>query len=301
LHYKIGYPLILGFAVMICLPAQGKELDPRSYINIPIDQNFVGLVYAYSKGDIFTSPSVPIEDLTIQTNGPLLAYLRTFALFAHTAKFDVVVGQACVLGEAVFKGENVSRKFCGVTDTKVRLGYNFYGAPPLSLKEYVGYKKSLVIGTTLQISAPTGAYDTNYVFNIGSNRWYIKPEIGMSIPIDQWEFDFSLGVKVFTANNELKGTSTLRQDPIYNFQMHIVYDISRRQWIALDANYFQGGDTFLDGVKTSFTRGNFRGGLTYSYAINSQHSIKLLANTGVTTRLGNDSNAYGIGWTYRWQ
>lgn len=122
----------------------------------------------------------------------------------------------------------------------------------------------------------------------------------MSIPIDKWEIDFSLGVTVFTANNELKGRSTLKEDPIYNLQMHVVYDISRRHWIAIDMNYFQGGDTYLDGIKTSFTRGNYRGGLTYSYAVNSQHSIKLLANTGVTTRLGNDSNAYAIGWTYRW-
>ena len=278
-----------------------QELDPRSYINLPIGQNFIGLVYAYTDGDVYTSPDVPIEDLTLRVDGQALLYARTFGLFGQSAKFDMSVGHACASGKAVFKGENVSRSFCGITDTKMRLNYNFYGAPALSLKEFASHKKNIVMGASLQINFPTGEYDTDFVFNIGSNRWYFRPEIGISIPVNKWEFDFSVGAKFFSDNDELKKTSTFAQDPIYNFQMHIVYDIKRGHWIALNANYFQGGDTFVDGERSSITRGNERMGITYSYAINAHHSLKLLANKGVTTRLGNDSNAYGIGWVYRWE
>jgi len=281
--------------------SQAQELDPRSYINIPIGQNFIGLVYSYTDGDVYTSPDVPIEDLTLRIDGPSLVYANTFGLFGHSAKFDMFVGHACTFGKAVFEGENVSRNFCGITDTKVRLNYNFYGAPALTLKEFARHKKEIVMGASLQINIPTGEYDTDFVFNIGSNRWYLRPEIGISIPLNKWEFDFSVGGKFFTDNDEFLKTSTLAQDPIYNFQMHIIYDIKRGQWIALNANYFQGGETYLDGEKTSLTRGNERMGITYSLAINAQHSLKLLANKGVTTRLGNDSIVYNIGWLYRWE
>ncbi len=296
--------VFIGIGVVFSSLSQAKELEPRSYINIPVDQNFIALIYAYSDGDVYTAPSLPIQDLTLRIDGPVLGYAHTFGMFGHSAKIDMSIGHACALGKAVFKGENVSRGFCGITDTKIKLNYNFYGAPALTLKNFVKHKKQVVVGTSLQINVPTGDYDTQYVFNIGSNRWYFKPEIGMSIPVGKWEFDFSLGVKFFTDNDKQKNKSnlsTLRQDPIYNAQLHIIYDISRGQWIAFDTNYFEGGDTYLNGAKSSVTRGNHRGGLTYSVAINSQHSIKLLANTGVTTRLGNKSDALGIGWSYRWQ
>jgi len=52
--------------------SQAQELDPRSYINVPIGQNFIGLVYAYTDGDVYTSPDVPIEDLTLSIDGPAL-------------------------------------------------------------------------------------------------------------------------------------------------------------------------------------------------------------------------------------
>jgi hypothetical protein len=291
---------LISFGLVYSSITPAQELEPRSYINIPVDQNFLALIYTYSDGDIYTAPEVPIEDLSLRIDGPILGYARTFGIFGHSAKFDMAIGHACALGKAVLDGNNISRGFCGITDTKIRLNYNFYGAPALELKAYSKHKKQLVIGTSLQINIPTGEYDTQYVFNIGSNRWYFKPEIGMSIPVKKWEFDMSMGVKFFTDNDEFKGSSTLRQDPIYNLQLHVIYDISRGQWVAFDTNYFEGGDTYLNGVKASFTRGNHRGGLTYSFAFNPQHSIKLLANTGVTTRLGNKSNAYGIGWSYRW-
>lgn len=287
--------------ILLAPSTSAQELDPRSYINIPIDQNFIGLAYAYTDGDIYTSPDVPIEDLTLRIDGQSLAYVRSFSLFGNSAKVDASIGHACTSGKAIFEGENVSRSFCGVTDTKVRLNYNFYGAPALTLKEYVKHKKTVVAGISMQINMPTGEYDTDFVFNIGSNRWYLKPEIGISIPHKKWEFDFSLGGKFFTENDEFKKTSTLKQDPIYNFQVHVIYDISRSQWISLNTNYFQGGETYLDGSQTSITRGNARTGITYSYAFNAYHSLKLLANTGVTTRLGNDSEAYAVAWAYRWE
>lgn len=278
-----------------------QELDPRSYIDLPTGQNFLGALYIYTEGDIYTSPEVPIENLNLVIHGPALAYARTFSLFGNASKFDINQGHACADGNAILQGEYIERRFCGATDTRVRLNYNFYGAKAKTLSEFVKQPKGIVVGASLQVSIPTGEYEKQYIFNTGANRWYIKPEIGISIPHGPWELDLSTSVKVFTDNEDYLYTQTLEQDPIYNIQSHLIYDIAPGQWIALNGNYFWGGDTHIDGVQKSNKEGNYRAGITYSLALSKQHSIKFLANKGVTTKRGNDSEAFAIAWAYRWQ
>ncbi|QBY03898.1 transporter [Thalassotalea sp. HSM 43] len=278
-----------------------KELDPRSYINIPIDQNFIGALYIKTKGDVYTTPDVPVEDLTLDIDGPGVAYAYTFSMFGNASKFDIAGGQACADGEAIYLGDRVERRYCGMTDTFMRLNYNFYGAKAMELSEFVKQPKTMVIGASLQVGIPTGAYDKQYVLNIGSNRWFFKPEIGMSIPFGNWEFDAAVSAKFFTNNTELLYDQTFEQDPVYNIQSHLIYDFQPGHWISFNANYYFGGDTYVDGDKRADKTGNFRGGITYSYAINSQHSVKFIANKGITTKRGNDVDVVAVAWAYRWQ
>ncbi|NTS77833.1 transporter [Catenovulum sp. SM1970] len=279
---------------------QAEELDPRSYINIPIDQNFLGVIYGYTDGDVFTEAESPYQDIQLEINALGLAYARTFSMFGKSAKFDANLARICVDGQAYLDQDKVTRSYCGYTDARFRLNYNFYGAPALSLTDYVKHKKQIVAGASIQVSAPTGNYDTDYIFNTGSNRWFIKPEIGVSIPYKKWEFDFAIGVKYFTDNDELQKVNRFEQDPIYNIQAHLIYDISPGQWIAFNSNYFDGGDTYVNGEKGAIKAGNYRAGITYSLSLSSQMSIKFLANTGVTTKYGNDSDAYALALAYRW-
>jgi hypothetical protein len=293
--------LILLLFLLTTSTIYAEDLDARSYTNIPIGQNFFGLAYAYTDGDIYTDADIPYQDVNIQINGPLVAYAHTFSLFGQSAKVDMITGHFCADADALANGERISRSFCGMADTKIRLNYNFYGAPALTLKDYVKQKKEMVIGASIQLSLPTGDYDKQYILNVGANRWFIKPEIGLSIPFGNWEFDSSFGVKFFTDNDELQKTKTFEQDPIYNLQFHLVYHLAPGRWIALNSNYFDGGDTYVNGQKSGIKKANNRAGITYSMAITRFQSIKLFANTGVTTRLGNDSDAIGIAWTYRWE
>ena len=299
MSYYIKRILTTGLLLQ-CTNLVAQELDPRSYIDLPTGQNFFGALYVYTEGDIYTSPDIPVENLTLEIDGPAFAYARTFELFGNSSKIDIVGGQACSYGEAVYLGEDVSRKYCGMTDTRVRLNYNFYGAKAKTMSEFVKHPKGVVVGASLQVSAPTGQYDDQYILNIGANRWFFKPEIGASMPFGAWELDLSISAKIFTDNNDLQGNKTFAQDPIYNVQSHLIYDFGPGHWISLNGNYFWGGDTFVDGEQTANKEANYRAGITYSKAINSQHSFKLLANKGITTNRGNDSVVYAIAWAYRW-
>ena len=67
-----------------------------------------------------------------------------------------------------------------MADPRFRFSVNLYGAPSLSLQEFADYKQDLILGASLQVSAPLGQYDSSKLLNIGTNRWSIKPELGVS-------------------------------------------------------------------------------------------------------------------------
>jgi len=58
----------------------------------------------------------------------------------------------------------------------------------MGLSEFVKKEKEIVVGVSLQVGVPTGRYDDDKVLNIGANRWFIKPEIGMFVPWRNWSF-----------------------------------------------------------------------------------------------------------------
>ena len=49
----------------------------------------------------------------------------------------------------------------------------------------------LIVGASLQVSAPFGQYDNDRLVNIGTNRWSFKPESGISKALCQWTLEGS--------------------------------------------------------------------------------------------------------------
>jgi hypothetical protein len=286
--------------ILLAGSVTAQDLDPRRYVNLPVGQNFLAGAYSYSEGDVNVSPSLPLEDAFLSIVGPTVAYARTIDIGGKASSFDVYLPYLCASGSAVLDGERLDRTVCGRGDTSIRISYNFIGAPAMGLSEFAKKEKEVVVGASLQVGVPTGRYDDDKVLNIGANRWFIKPEIGMSIPWRKWNFEFAAGVRIFTDNDKFVGDMRLKQDPLYNLQAHLIYDLSPRQWISLNSNYFFGGDTYQDSVPSANRQENSRLGLTWAVALNSKNALKLLAHTGVITRIGNDSDTYSVAWIYRW-
>jgi hypothetical protein len=286
--------------ILLFITGNTQDLDPRRYVNLPINQNFIAGAYTYSEGDVNVSPSLPLEDAFLKFDGPAIIYVRTFALAGNMASIDASLPYLCVDGSALVGGERRGRKVCGQGDTRLRLNYNFYGAPAVEIGDFRKQKKGIVVGASVQISFPTGQYDADKLVNIGAHQWYIKPEIGVSIPWRKWSFEFGAGVRFFSANDDFFGNVELTQDPLYNLQGHMIYDLTPRHWISLSTNYFFGGNTYLDDAPSAASQENSRLGVTWSWAVNSKHTLKFLAHTGVITRIGNDSDTYTVAWSYRW-
>jgi hypothetical protein len=290
--------LIAVLAVPIA-GANGQELEPRSYVNTPIGLNFLLLGYGYSDGNVVFSASSPIEDAEVQTHAAILAYVRSVRIWDLSGKIGVVVPYAWSSGSALALGQPRSRDVSGFGDPRFRVSVNFFVAPPLTLNEFRSYKQDLIIGSTLEVTAPLGQYDSSKLLNIGTNRWSIRPEVGISKSLGQFTLELSTAVTIFTRNDDFLGGQTFEQAPLYSAQGHIVYEFLPGLWGALDATYYAGGRTTTNGVDGERLE-NARAGITLSFPVNLNNSIKLYGSSGFYSRTGTDFDALGIAWQVRW-
>lgn len=297
---RIGAVLAVTAFALMAWEARGQDLEPRTYSNIPVGLNFLIAGYGYSVGGVVTDPSFPLEDGDVQIHSTVLAYARAVDVWGTSGKFDVVLPFAWVSGTATFRGQPREREVSGLADPRFRFSVNLYGAPALSLQEFADYKQDLIIGASLQVSAPLGQYDSSKLLNIGTNRWSIKPELGVSKALGPLTLELDAGVTFYTNNDDFLNGMTLEQDPIYAVQGHLIYNFGAGVWGALDATYYTGGRTTVDGVKGDTLQENTRLGLTVALPVNRHNSIKLYASTGVFARTGSNFNTGGIVWQFRW-
>jgi len=287
------------FLVFAATHACAGDIEPRAYVNTPVGVNFLLAGYAYSEGGLSTN-ALPIEDAVLKINTEVLAYAHTLDAWGNSAKFDVIVPYSDLSGSALVAGQPRERKVSGLHDPRFRFSVNFYGSPALSLQEFSNYKQDVLIGASVQVSAPVGQYDSSRLINLGTNRWFIKPDIGISKAFGALTLELSEGVTFFSKNDDFFGGNSLEQAPLSTTQAHLTYDFGRGVWGALDAVYDYGGRTTVNGVRGDDVQSNSRFGATLALPVNKNNSIKFYASTGVSTRTGSDYDLGGIIWQYRW-
>lgn len=280
--------------------ALAQEIEPRAYSNIPVGMNFLVAGYAYAEGGLAVDASVPLTNANLQVHTTVLVYARSLDLWGQSGKFDVVIPYGWLSGDAEYAGQSVSREVSGFGGPRLRLSMNFIGAPALSMPEFANYRQDLIVGASLQVGLPTGQYDADRLINIGSNRWFVKPELGASKVWGPWTLELSTAATIFGDNEDFYGGQLREQDPIYSLQGHLVYSFRSGIWAALTGTYFTGGRTTVDGVEGDDLQETTRVGVTLALPVNRHHSIKLNASTGLFIRTGTDFDAIGAAWQYRW-
>jgi hypothetical protein len=280
--------------------AKAQDAEPRSYSNTPVGLNFLIAGTLYSQGKLAFDPNLSIADANFHSSTGLLAYVRSFDFAGQSAKFDVIVPASSFAARGLVDGQPREREMAGMGDPRFRVSVNLIGAPAMSVKDFANYRQDLIVGVSLQVSAPFGQYDNSKLLNLGNNRWSFKPELGISKAIGPWTFELAPSVTFFSDNTDFFGGNNFAQAPFYAVQGHILYTFQSGAWIALDGVYFSGGHTTLNGVKSDNEQRNTRVGLTVALPIDRQNSLKLSASTGVTTRTGSEFSAVGVAWQYRW-
>jgi hypothetical protein len=281
-------------------PGRAQDIEPRAYSNAPIGVNFLIAGYFYTRGGVSFDPAVPIDNAKLDTSNAVLAYATVLDAWGKSAKFDVIVPYTWLSGTAEVDGQPVQRIVNGVANPAARLSINLYGAPALTLKEFAGWEQDLIIGASLRVSAPWSQYDSSRLVNIGTNRWAFKPEIGASKAVGPWTLELQAAATFFTDNDEFYGGKTRSQDPLYSLQAHLIYGFRSGIWASVDGTYYAGGRTTVDGVLNNDLQRNWRAGATLAVPVDRANSIKFYASSGVSARTGNNFDAVGVAWQYRW-
>lgn len=291
---------VLTIMAMFSWSVKATDSEPRAYSNIPIGMNFLVAGYAYTKGNVTFAPSVPITNGKLEIHSAVLAYVRSLDFWGRSGKLDIILPHAWIAGTAEVLGKPRSRDIDGFADPLVRLYVNLYGAPSLSMKEFANYQQDTIVGLSLAVSAPGGQYDSGKLVNVGTNRWAIKPEIGISKAWGPWTAEVAAGVFVFTDNDQPFLGNTLEQEPIYALQGHLIYNFGSGIWGALDTNYYTGGNTTTDHRIADNRQENFRVGATLALPVSRQNSIKIYGSTGVYSLTDSNYDVVGLAWQYRW-
>jgi hypothetical protein len=294
--------VLLGACLLAGIPtrAAAQDIEPRTYFNAPIGINFLIAGYVYTQGALQFDSALEITDADLRTSNAVLAYARVFELGGKQAMVDVIVPYTGLSGTALYQGDPVERSVSGFANPAVRLVWNFHGAPALSLEEFRAWTPELVIGASLRVSAPWSQYDSSRLVNIGTNRWSFKPEIGLSKNFGPWALEGSLAATFYTVNDDFFGGRRREQDPLYAVQGHAIHSFRGGSWLSVDATYYAGGRSTLNGVVKADLQQNWRAGVTYAIPIDRKNSVKLYASTGFSDRTGNSFDLVGIAWQHRW-
>jgi hypothetical protein len=280
--------------------ARAQDIEPRAYSNAPVGVNFLIAGYVYTEGGVSSDGSLPLTNPQLQTSNALLAYARVLDFWGKSAKFDVIAPFSWLSGSADYEGQPLQRQVSGFNDPAFRLSVNLYGAPALGLKEFGTYQQDLIVGVSLRVTAPLGQYDDTRIVNLGTNRWSFTPQVGVSKALGRWTLEGTGAVTLFTDNSDFYGGNDRSQDPLYSLAAHAIYSFRSGIWASLDGTYFAGGRTTLNGTLNSDLQQNWRVGATLAFPVNPRNSIKVYASSGVSARTGNNYDAAGIVWQYRW-
>jgi hypothetical protein len=300
------------FFLLFLIPSSlfSQDLSPRAYVIVPVNSTAIVLTYSYFNGGLLFDQSIPITNASAQINASAISAYHTFNFFGRssslTGTFPYGVGNFEGQVSGAPTTTNIYRS--GLADASLRLSVNLVGGPAMSLREFRKWKQRTILGTSLTVVGKTGQYDPTKLVNIGSNRWAFKPEVGLSRRWGSWLLDAYGAIWFFTTNPEYfsnnaysPGINKKAQSPVEAFEGHLSYDVRPRLWVSLDANFWTGGDTRINGVLNPGTlQRSSRVGATASIPLNKHQSVKFSYNKGAYIRFGGDYNNVSVGWQYSW-
>lgn len=279
--------------------AAAQDLEPKAYAAGAVGTAFLVAGFVRSSGSVLTDPTLPLTNIEARINGVPLAAGYTFGLFGKLALVTATV--PFTWGEVTGQIGEDSRvaNRSGLADVRAKFSINLAGNPAMGLREFSKTPRTTIIGTSLTVITPTGQYTGERLINLGTNRWGVKPEVGVSVPKGHWDVDAYFGLWLFSDNRDFYPGGRVRsQGNVAALQGHVSYTIRPRLWIAADATWYRGGGASIDGGEASGAMNNSRLGATMSFPVGRRQSLKLAYSSGIAVRSGTNFRTLSAGWQW---
>jgi hypothetical protein len=232
----------------------------RDYIAAPPDTLLSLLYYHHITGDTFNVHGDKAADVDFTEELFLLREVYYFNMGSLLANAQVIVP----FGNASLDVGGSDQSSSGIGDI-ILLGTLWFINQPAT-KTYLAFSPYFFL--------PTGEYDNDQGVNMGTNRWAFREEINFTkgfemIPNHTTYFEVTVGGDFFTTNTDYLGGQDLSQDPIFNLESHLSYDLTKELSISFDYYGHWGGSTELDNIEVDNSEVNSQtigGTLAYNFA-----------------------------------
>jgi hypothetical protein len=297
--------LSILFTLLAIGTALPQELVPRRWSHLPINTNFAGASYAYTKADISVDPVLRLEDVDLELHTIALSYIRTFELFEKSVRVDFTIPFQDAEWTGLVDGKPASARRRGMADPVVRLAVNLLGGPPLKGKEFAKYRAAItqetMVGAGLAVHLPLGQYYDDKLLNLGSNRFTIRPQLGVVHQRGNWTGELSGSIWFFTDNDSFFNGREREQDPLYALQGHLIYTFQPGFWASISGALGYGAESTIDDEDKDDKQRNVAWALSMGYSLTRQFGLKF-AYIGSHNRsdTGVDSDTLILGASYFW-
>lgn len=201
----------------------------------------------------------------------------------------ILFGEQHLDGAAV---GNADLSDSGIMDSTVLATFWFVNAP----------KERFWVGFSPYITMPIGHYNKNRSFNLGNNRWAIKPELGIVKGFgERFYADFIVNGEFYTDNDDyFNGTTQVKksQDPVLGIETHLSYDITKQWYLSLDYFYNYGGETKIAGVRQNDELSNHGLGVSLFWLVGSNNQLMIEYRNDFSVKNGAGTDTFGARWAY---
>jgi len=302
MRFQIKYNLLL-IAFFLVGYANAQDIEPRRWSSLPLGTQVIGAGYAHSFGTVTFDPLLQADDVTVAVNTFVVSYVKPFKLGTKLARLDLTLPYSFMRFEGSLSGAPASVERNGFGDSRIRVSVNLIGPPPSNAQELGKYlkenPKNTTFGVSIAATLPTGQYFDDKLINIGQNRFIIRPQFGMVHNWNNWSYELTGSLFIFSNNNNFFGGKTKKQDPVFALQTHLIKRFNSKVWASASASYGIGGESIVGGVSNADLRTNFLTSAAFGFKLTKFQSCKIAYLNSVTLKdLGSNTHSFIFGWSH---
>jgi hypothetical protein len=299
---------MLGMATLCPLQVLA-QVPARFYWKSLSDANAVPLIYNSISGN--TNPFDPAHTVTpgaeIEATLALAGYARTFSLFDRAAMAAILLPMGRISGDVTVAGNTFSESANGFGDPMLEFNINVVGPKAQkNIPDALRYEPGLSVDLLADLAVPIGEYDSDQPLNLGQNRWYgrlgapVIWQLGAWVPGRRTTLEFLPAVWFFGTNDDYVGQK-LETDPMFQLDAHLTRDFTEHFWGSLDAAWYSGGESSINGVPGEKLN-NVGFGFTLGYNINDNLNLTLGYKSTVNDSAPDDlrMDAFMVTFVYGW-
>jgi hypothetical protein len=245
--------------------------------------------------NLLPTGNILIKDADIQVDVFPITAFHTFGIKNTWVQLMAMANPGSASGSlATNLGPTPTTNASGFSDGFVGFKVGLFGAPALSIEEFVKKEPSLSIMSLFRVWY-SGTYDASKELNLGSNRTTFEFGLPVIIPFAKtlkhpiW-LETVPSLQIFTANNNptfITFAEKSHQLPLFILENHLTHNITEKLWAGLDLRFQYGGVLELDNVKQDNKINILGGGLSAGYQV----LPFLSASAGYGSILFGDNNA----------